>query len=103
MAYRTIDETFWSDPKIKKHLSVEEKLLFLYLITNPHSHYSGIYYLPIATITDETSIPEKKLHPCLTHLARVGLGWYDYENDIVWVVNMAEYQMKGQNKGNLIR
>lgn len=91
--YRTICCELWTDPKVKA-LSASEKLLFLYLITNPHSHMSGIYYLPTAFMQHEVGLGRGfdgawmgllkselvEAHPALSQ---------------VWVVNMLPYQAKG--------
>jgi hypothetical protein len=51
--YRTIETSMWTDAKFRG-LPAPARLLFLYLITNPHAHVSGIYYLP-DVIADCTS------------------------------------------------
>lgn len=91
--YRTICCELWTDPKVKA-LTASEKLLFLYLITNPHSHMSGIYYLPTAFMQHEVNLGrgfdgawmglmKSKLIDAHTPLSQV------------WVVNMLPYQAKG--------
>ncbi len=42
MAYRVIEDRFWTDPWVRG-LTPLERLLFLYLVTNRHGHSSGIY------------------------------------------------------------
>ena len=91
--YRTICCELWTDDKVQA-LPPLSKLLFLYLITNPHSHMSGIYYLP---------------HVLMEHEVGLGRGfdgaWMGLLNSKlveeyrplsqVWVVNMLPYQAKG--------
>ncbi len=55
--YRTICTQLWTDKKVQQ-LGVSGKLLFCYLITNPHSHLSGIYYLPQELITKEAGLAD---------------------------------------------
>ena len=93
--YRTIDAKFWTDPKVRK-LTVDGKLFMLYLVTNPHSHLSGFYYLPRSTMTSETGISGKMLNSLCDTLSRAGLAYFDPENDIVFVYNMLNYQGRGQ-------
>lgn len=97
--YRTIDTRFWSDPKIRK-LSIDARHLFFYLITNQHTHVSGIYYLPRATVTHETYFPKGKLDTLCDTLTSAGLVGFDTENDLVWVKNMMKYQGRGK-KNNI--
>lgn len=100
MSYKTIDETFWTDPDVKKKLSPNEKLLFLYLITNPHCHYSGIYYLPVLFILNETGLSEKIIHNFF--MKNQKLAQYDQVKEVVWVVSMSKHQLRQGNKDNLI-
>lgn len=95
MAYKTIDETFWTDPKVRG-LSVNNKLLFLYLITNPHSHYSGLYYLPMSVMALETGLKQIEVRRGIDTLSKGYIVKYDDDFQVVWVVKMALYQAKGE-------
>ena len=118
--YRTIKTSIWCDPKIKK-LTLQEKYLFIYLITNHHAHMSGIYYLSLTSITADTSLSEGDLRKALHRLATVsdlpqennldgssmpyeypidgdssiGLVFYDFNFEVVWVRNMLKHQGNG--------
>ena len=70
MAYKAIHDTFWTDPDTK-NLKPNDKLVFLYLITNSHTHYSGIYYLPKVLIKIETKIPDKTVEKCIAALSEM--------------------------------
>lgn len=93
MSYKSIDETFWTDPKIKQ-LDPETKYLFLYLITNPHTHYSGLYYLPIQIISVETGLSEDKTRRGIDALSKGHHVRYDGAFSTIWVINMCRYQVK---------
>jgi len=93
--YRTIDASFWTDPKVRK-LPPLGRLLFLYLITNPHTHVSGIYYLPRSTMLHETGMTEKQLDTLSDTLSSVGFCRFDPETETVWVKNMMRYQGTGE-------
>nr|DAN94429.1 MAG TPA: Replication initiation and membrane attachment [Bacteriophage sp.] len=41
--FRQIYTNFWTDPKIQEEFSVEDKLFYIYLLTNPHTTQIGIY------------------------------------------------------------
>lgn len=92
--YRTIDTHLWNDQEVRK-LPPPAKLLFLYLITNPHSHVGGIYYLPDVVILHETGLKPEALNTLWDTLSRVGLSRRDQENEVIWVVNMLRYQGNG--------
>lgn len=91
MSYRTVKESFWTDPKIRQ-LSSDEKLLFLYCVTNPHSHYAGIYYLPIIFMVEETGMSRKALDQCLANLESMLLIRYDKVTSTMFVVKMFKHQ-----------
>lgn len=93
--YRTVDAKFWTDPKVAK-LSPEARFLFLYLITNAHTHVSGIYYLPLAYIAAETGLPSEGIDTLCHTLSIPSLVKFDKENHLIWVVNMMSYQGVGQ-------
>ena len=41
--YRYIYTNFWEDPKVSENFTPEDKLFFLYLLTNSHTTQIGIY------------------------------------------------------------
>lgn len=91
--YRTICCELWTDEKVQA-LSAHEKLLFLYLITNPHSHMSGIYYLPTVFMQHEVNLG-RGFDGAWKGLLRSELVDTDEKRSQVWVVNMLPYQAKG--------
>lgn len=92
--YRTIETSFWDDPKVA-NLNPQAKLLFVYLITNRHSHVSGIYYLPDGLIADEIGVNLKQLDTLWHTLSDLGLSWRDKKTHVVYVKNMFRYQGRG--------
>ena len=101
MAYKKVDEVFWTDPEVQC-LQPNEKLLFLYLITNPHTHYSGIYYLPTSFILEETGIQGNPIKKALTTLEGGNFIEYDSQKKIVWVKQMAKHQVSQGNTKNIL-
>lgn len=94
--YRTIDAAFWTDPKLAK-LTLQAKHLAIYLVTNPHTHMGGIYYLPWAFISVETTLSHNPLRRGFEVLSGVEFAKYDAETQVVWVKNMLRYQCHGTN------
>src|SRR5574341_976697 len=95
MIYRTICTQLWTDKKIQQ-LTVHGKLLFVYLITNPHTHLSGIYYLPKELITKETGLSHTLSDTLFHTLSELKRAYYDHETSTVFVVNMFSYQGQGE-------
>ena len=94
--YRTIDASFWTDPDIRA-LSGTDRYLFLYFVSNPHAHVSGIYYLPRVMIEHETGLKGKALGKGIETLSKRFFVWYDLPNEVVFVRSMFRYQGRGKN------
>lgn len=92
--FRTIETSTWDDPRVRP-LSPLAKLLFLYLITNRHTHVSGIYVLPVIYAEHETGVPAKALEKSFDELVKCGLVQRDIARQIVWVCKMFAYQGRG--------
>lgn len=50
---RVVDTDFWNDDKVMDMFSPEEKLFFLYLLTNPHTTQLGIYAINVKHMSFE--------------------------------------------------
>lgn len=92
--YRNIETRFWTDPKVRA-LPPEACLLFLYLITNPHTHVAGLYNLPEVLMAHETRLSPSDVSLALNTLSREHLAAYDPATEVVWVRNMLRYQGRG--------
>ena len=92
--YRKVKSSLWHDPAVRQ-LSPEEKLLFVYLITNPHTHQSGLYYLPLVTIEHELGYTIHRIKSALDALSIHHLVMVDAANELVWVRNMYRHQRCG--------
>jgi hypothetical protein len=94
MSYKIIKEEFWTDPKIKA-LSIKDRYLFLYLTTNPHSHFCGLYFISESTMGEDTGFSGSDLKKSMEELVRQDLARFDSVFSIVWVVNMLRHQILG--------
>lgn len=92
--YRTIDTSFWDDPRIRA-LEPAAKLLFLHLVTNRHAHCSGIYCLRLEYAALETGLSLRQVEACLAALTASGLVRYEAERGVIWVVRMLRHQGRG--------
>lgn len=91
--YTPLHKKIWRDKDFKKS-SKDGKILFVYLISNESINNSGIYEIPLSTISDETGIG------CSTVAQLLAKGsirniLYDVENEIVFVVNRRKYSPGG--------
>ena len=59
--YRHVYLKFWKDDKIMELFSVEEKLLFLFLLTNPNTTQIGVYKILPKEIAFMTGFDEEEV------------------------------------------
>lgn len=53
-AYRNISLSFWNDPKVYDDFNSEDKYMYLYFLTNPHTNICGCYEVGMKQIAQET-------------------------------------------------
>ena len=92
---RLVDTKFWTDSFVLNELDPIEKLIYLYLITNPYTSICGIYELPLKVMAVETGLDkehlEKVIIPRLESSGKICYrdGWIAIKNFI-----------KNQNQGS---
>ena len=57
--YRTLYTKFWEDDKVLDEMSMEEKLLYIYLLTNPRVKQCGCYAISFHQIFLQTNISKE--------------------------------------------
>jgi hypothetical protein len=81
----------------------EALIVGLYLMTSPSSNMLGLFAQPILYMAHETGLGEegalKGLHACI----EVGYCSYDHESEVVWVHEMARYQVAEELKAADLR
>jgi len=90
MAYklRSVNTKFWDDPFIE-NLNPSEKLLFLYLLTNPLSNLLGVYEITIKRICYDTSLTNETVSKGLKRFENEKKAFY-FQNYIIlpnWLKN----------------
>jgi len=91
--YTPLQKRIWRDRDFKKSKK-DAKLLFLYLISNESINNSGIYEIPISTISEETGIGYATVEQLL-HNGTLKNIKYDIENEIVFVVKRRKHSPGG--------
>lgn len=91
---RQVDTRFWSDNWVRK-LNALDRYAFIYLLTNQHSSWCGVYELPLSVMAFESGIDERdlensilpKLSPKIIYID----GW-------VYIKNFEKYHENGSDK-----
>lgn len=93
--YAKISPQFWigkTGKALRKH-GLEAQLVGLYLLTNPHSTMLGMYPLPVIYIGHETGLGFEGASKGLQCCIEAGFCKYDEDSEVVWVIEMAHYQI----------
>lgn len=86
---RSVSTAFWSDPFVEE-LTPNQKLLFLYLITNDKTNMLGIYEVSIRKISFETGIKKDEIEKGLKAFER--LQKVNYIENHVILINYMKHQ-----------
>lgn len=93
--YGKVSPKFWigSTGKALRKQGVEAQLVGLYLLTAPLANMLGLYYMPIYTVAGETGLGLRGASKGLQGCIQAGFCRYDEDSEMVWVVEMAHYQI----------
>ena len=66
--YRNISMAFWTDTKVVDDFTPEDKYIYLYCMTNPHTNLCGCYEVSVKQIAQETGYNEDTVMRLLRRL-----------------------------------
>ncbi|EMM1612234.1 DNA-binding protein [Raoultella ornithinolytica] len=93
--YATVAPQFWlgkTGRELRKK-GAEAQVVSFYLMTSPHANMLGLYYLPILYIAHETGLGLEGASKGLKSSIEAGFCSYDEDAEMVWVHEMAAYQV----------
>lgn len=98
--YAKVGPQFWTSEtgKALRRRGSEAVVVALYLITSPHSNMLGLYYQPIPYMGHETGLGEEGARKGLQACIETGLASYDSDSEMVWVHEMAAWQIADELK-----
>lgn len=93
--YAKVSPQFWigSTGKALRKAGAEAQIVAMYLMTSPHANMLGLYWLPELYIAAETGLSPEGASKGLRRAIEAGFCRYDEESEMVWVVEMAQYQI----------
>ena len=93
--YAKVTPNFWigSTGKKLRAAGMEAQIVSLYLITCPHANMLGLFYCPLMFIAHETGLGLEGASKGLQRATEAGFCEYDDDSEVVWVVEMAAYQV----------
>ena len=94
-SYGAVHPTFWTGTTGRqiRRAGRDAQLLALYLLTCPSANMTGLYYLPVPMIAHEMSFSCDEIETAFGELSKAEFAFYDSEFEVVWVPNMARYQV----------
>ena len=98
--YIRVATKFWQDEKVK-NLSDDGKLLYLYVLTSPHSNMAGYYILPKPYVSYDLKWSMERLDKPFRELLEEGLIKYCEQSDVILIPNFLRYNPI-QNKNQAI-
>lgn len=102
--YSKVSPRFWTGTTGRAlRGSPNAQVVATYLISSPHANMLGYYYLPIAYIANDTGIPIEGASEALQRLCEEGFCRYDRGSEVVWIVEMAKFQVEESLKPKDLR
>ena len=86
---RSVNTKFWDDPFIE-NLSSSEKLLFIYLLTNPLTNLLGVYEITLKRISYDTGLNKETISKGLESFGKHKKAFYTPDNFVIlpnWLKN----------------
>lgn len=93
--YGKVSPQFWIGETGKKlrEAGPEAQVVALYLTTCPHSNMIGLYYLPVMYMAHETGLGMEGAYKGLQRAIEAGFCSYDEASEVVFVHEMAKFQI----------
>ena len=93
--YSKVGPKFWigSTGKRLRSAGMEAQIVGMYLLTSPHANMLGLFYCPLAFIAHETGLGIEGASKGLYSAIEAGFCEYDEASEVVWVIEMASYQV----------
>lgn len=91
---RVVNTDFWDDDKVLDNFSPEDKLFWVFLLTNPKSKQAGIYKLPIKVIKFYTGYSEDTIDVLLDRFEKAyGMIKYNHETQEIAILNYLRWSI----------
>lgn len=97
--YGKVSPHFWTGSTGKQLRQCPESVVVsLYLMTCPHANMLGLYYMPLLYVAHETGLGIEGASKGLKWACEAGFCSYDNASEMVWVHEMARFQIADKLK-----
>jgi hypothetical protein len=96
--YSKVSPKFWigETGRALRKQGTDALVVGMYLMTSPHSNMLGLFYQPLMLIAHETGLGLEGATKGLQGCIEAGFCGYDHETEMVWVHEMAAFQIAEQ-------
>lgn len=97
--YRPVQTEFWTDPKVVEEFTPEDRLFYLYLLTNPSTTQIGIYQITKKTMAFELGYSIESINALMDRFVRHHkLIDYNPETREIVILNWGKHNFKRAGK-----
>ena len=97
--YRHVHVEFWKDPKVLEELTPEDKLFFIYLLTNPNTTQIGVYKVTKKQIAFELGFSIESVNVLMDRfINNYGLIKYNSDTREICLKNWGKYNLNKLGK-----
>lgn len=96
--YRNVSMSFWTDPKVDNEFTPDDKLFYLYLLTNPHTNLCGCYEISKKQIAREIGFSIETVEALITRFTENKTIIYDNETYELLIINWSRYNWTNSEK-----
>jgi hypothetical protein len=95
--YQRVAVKIWADERFHR-LKNDERLFFIYLLSNPHRTLVGFYVLPLKYASADLGWEMSTVRRCMQVLTKARLIDYDFDTSAVLLLNSLKYQSPENNE-----
>lgn len=100
-SYRNISMEFWTDSKVVDDFTPEDRYIYLYCMTNPHTNLCGCYEVSIKQIANETGYNNDSVERLLKRLDHAhNVIRYSAQTKELLLLNWCRYNWSASEKLN---
>lgn len=100
-SYRNISMDFWTDSKVVDDFTPEDRYIYLYCMTNPHTNLCGCYEVSIKQIANETGYNNDSVERLLKRLDSAhNVIRYSAQTKELLILNWCRYNWSASEKLN---
>lgn len=100
-SYRNISMEFWTDSKVVDDFTPEDRYIYLYCMTNPHTNLCGCYEVSIKQIANETGYNNDSVERLLKRLDNAhNVIRYSAQTKELLILNWCRYNWSASEKLN---